>query len=105
MRHDLTCQSFAHVHFSRVVALCSPIVCHHGNRMSFAAGEQVVVSGGTNVGVASGGRVVINNWRKASLPQQGATGYGQYFTAFSSMSTLLICNRSCKTLFGEARRP
>ena len=44
--------------------------------MSVAAAEQVVISGGTNVGVASGGRVVINNWRKASLPQQSSQAYG-----------------------------
>jgi len=31
--------------------------------MSFAAADQLVISGGTNVGVASGGRVVINNWQ------------------------------------------
>jgi len=54
----------------------SATVRYHERSMSVAAAEQVVIAGGTNVGVASGGRVVINNWRKASLPQQSSAVYG-----------------------------
>jgi len=45
--------------------------------MSFPAAEQVVIAGGTHIGIASGGRAVINNWGTASAPQQISAGNGK----------------------------